>query len=48
MMTVRAIREWLDTLSLDEGVAIDDGGLALVVVGDEETFLEVGGLPDEQ
>ena len=46
-MEVREIKEWLDTLSDDDVVGIDDGGLCLQVVGDPEPYLEVGGMPDE-
>lgn len=37
--------EWLNTLDDDDDVGISDGGLSLVVVGDEGCYLEVGGVP---
>lgn len=51
MMSVRQIKDWINTVDDHKGVAIDDGGLALVVVDDDgeadpdEGYLEVGGLP---
>ena len=45
-MTVGEVREWLDTLSDDDEVGIDDGGLSLRVVGGEDFYLEIGGLPE--
>lgn len=47
-MTVKEIREWLNSLAADELVAVDDGGLTLVVVGDERVYCEVGGIPEEE
>lgn len=44
-MTVREIQEWLKTLKPTDRVGVDDGGLCLCVVGDEEPYLEIGGLP---
>ena len=46
-MTVQEIREWLDTLSDEDEVGVDDTGLTLRVVGDLDSYCEVGGLPEE-
>ncbi len=46
-MKVSEVREWLRTLCLaDEEVGIDGGGLCLRIVGDEDFYLEVGGIPE--
>jgi len=42
---VSELRRWLETIPNDEEVGIDDDGLSLQVVGDSQTYLEVGGLP---
>ena len=42
---VRDLRAWLNGLDGDASVGIDDGGLALQVLGDEENYYEVGGIP---
>lgn len=44
---VGEVRMWLQGLSDEDLIAVDDGGLALVVVG-RESYIEVGGIPDEQ
>ncbi len=46
-MIVREIKEWLNTLSEAAEVGVDDGGLCLRVVDDEENYCEIGGLPEE-
>ena len=46
-MLVSEIREWLDSLKDDDQVFIDDGGLALMVVGITEPYLEVGGYSED-
>ncbi len=38
---------WVSSLRDEDSVAVDDGGLALVVVGEESVYLEVGGIPEE-
>jgi hypothetical protein len=48
MMTVREVAAWLDSLDGEQHVAVDEGGLTLVVVEDPDVYLEVGGLPDEE
>jgi len=47
-MTVREIKEWLNTLQDDDLVGIDDGGLCLEVAEDPGTYCEIGGLPEEE
>jgi len=48
-MRVEDLRNWLDKLcrSLDKNaeVGVDEGGLTLRVVGNNEVYCEVGGLP---
>jgi hypothetical protein len=44
MITVKALKEWLATLSDDSEVGIDEGGLELVS-DDQVGRLEVGGFP---
>ena len=53
MMTVREVTEWLNGISDDNYVAVDDGGLKLVEVesrdaisGEYHNYIEVGGDPD--
>lgn len=42
------VKNWLNTLDWNANIAIDEGGLALVVVGKEtEEYLEIGGIPEE-
>lgn len=46
MITVKELKEWLNTLPDEESVGIDDGGLILIAeLGD--AYLEVGGMPDD-
>jgi hypothetical protein len=47
-MPAREIMEWLETLPEDAEVGVDEGGLCLQVVGNEETSLEIGGLPEDE
>lgn len=47
-MSVEEIREWLDTLNENDLVGVDDGGLALRVVGDDESYCEIGGMPEDE
>jgi hypothetical protein len=45
MMRAMEVEEWLESLNPDDPVAIDDGGLKLVVIGrEDEAYLEVGGI----
>ena len=46
-ISVSELREWLKGRDEGDEVAVDDGGLALVIVGDEEACIEVGGIPEE-
>jgi hypothetical protein len=43
-MEAKEIKEWLATVADDKTIAIDEGGLTLVVKG-ERSFCEVGGIP---
>ena len=45
MMNAGQVREWLAGLNDDTDVAIDDGGLILVLVDNPDVYLEVGGVP---
>lgn len=45
--SIRDLREWLKGRSGDEEIAVDEGGLTLVIVGEEEDYLEVGGVPED-
>jgi len=46
MMRAKQVQEWVALLNPDDAVAIDEGGLTLVVVGrEDEAYLEVGGIP---
>jgi hypothetical protein len=46
MMRAKEVQEWVASFDSDDAVAIDDGGLTLVVVGrEDEAHLEVGGIP---
>lgn len=47
-MSVLEVKSWLDTLPKWAEVAVDDGGLSLVVVGHENVYLEVGGVPEDE
>jgi hypothetical protein len=51
MMAVAEVREWLETLAGDSGVAVDEGGLMLVEVNAQgeqiDNYLEVGSVPED-
>ena len=47
MMTVREVTDWLNTMSDLNHVAIDDGGLSLVMVEDPAIYIEIGGIPED-
>ncbi len=47
MMRVYELREWLQSLDYRDNVAIDEGGLSLVLVGEPEVYIEIGGEPEE-
>lgn len=44
-MTAKKVKEWLATIDDEKMVAIDEGGLTLVVKG-ERSYLEIGGIPE--
>ena len=44
-MNKTEVQGWLEQLPHNARIAIDDGGLCLVVVGDETDYCEVGGVP---
>jgi hypothetical protein len=50
MMAIAEVSRWLATLPANGDIAIDDGGLSLVLVAPPDDtdppYLEVGGLPD--
>lgn len=48
MVGVPELQAWLATLPADGFVAVDGGGLALVLVEDPDTYYEVGGIPDPE
>ena len=41
------IIDWLQSLEGDPLIGVDDGGLALQVVGEQELYYEIGGLPED-
>lgn len=43
-MEAKEIKEWLATVADDKMIAIDEGGLTLMVKG-ERSYIEVGGIP---
>jgi hypothetical protein len=43
-MLAKEIKEWIATIDDDKAIAVDEGGLNLVVKG-ERSFCEVGGIP---
>jgi hypothetical protein len=47
MMSKAEIQAWLETLPDDAEIAIDDGGITLVVLG-HRAYCEVGGIPDDE
>lgn len=49
MISKKELMRWLATIPEDADVSIDDGGLNLVVIGEtEDTYLEVGGIPEKE
>ena len=51
MMEISEVRAWLDTLNPDGYLAIDEGGLTLVVLDSDQRqtdyYCEVGGTPED-
>ncbi len=50
--TVKELREWLEDVDESRRVAVDDGGLTLVLIdkdADREDwdYFEIGGIPEE-
>jgi hypothetical protein len=49
MTSVEEVKEWLELLDDTNGVAIDDGGLRIVELDQNEKetgkFIEIGGIP---
>jgi len=43
-MLVSEVKEWLNTLEDNEGVGIDDGGIALCSTDRPDAYLELGGI----
>lgn len=51
MMSVKEIMEWLESMTDDVQVGIDDGGLCLRTVEEnpvDAAWLEIGGIPGEE
>lgn len=48
MMDRETIQEWLESLEPGTPVAIDEGGLSLIVAGNPRVYLEVGGEPEPE
>ena len=47
--TKAELTNWLATFKDEDLIAIDEGGLALVLVGQEnEAYLEIGGIPEDE
>ena len=44
-ITKQELQDWLATLPEGAEVAVDEGGLTLVEVG-QDAYVEVGGIPD--
>ncbi len=51
MISINELQKWLSTLSPDNYLAIDDGGLTLLEITADDAatsaFLEIGGVPEE-
>lgn len=47
MMSVGEVLDWLEDKDYHHSLAIDEGGLTLVVV-DTGEYLELGGVPEEE
>lgn len=46
-MTVKDVIKWLKTLSADDAIYVDEGGLTLMSENDPDAYLEVGGFQEE-
>jgi|WetSurMetagenome_2_1015567.scaffolds.fasta_scaffold194501_3 hypothetical protein len=43
----QVLRRWIESISDNQEIAIDDGGLTLIVVDNPKIYLEVGGIPED-
>jgi hypothetical protein len=47
--TKAELTDWLASFDDEDQIAIDNGGLALVLVGQEnEAYFEIGGIPNDE
>lgn len=46
-ITAKELRKWLVTFADDDLVAIDEGGLEILLVRNQNIYLEIGGIPEE-
>lgn len=46
-MSVKEVIRWLSTLSPSDAVGIDEGGLALRSLDDQNVYMEVGGISED-
>lgn len=47
MIAVKDLKKWLATLSPEDSVGIDDGGLTLRSLNEPDVYYEVGGMVNE-
>jgi hypothetical protein len=47
-VTIKELREWLDTFEDENMVGVEEGGLTLEVVGLPQAYFEIGGIPEEE
>lgn len=47
-MPITELLAWLRSLPPDAEVGVDEGGLCLRVVDNEDQYCEIGGLPDDR
>jgi hypothetical protein len=47
-MSIRRIKQWPNTIEKHPLVGVSEGGLGLQEVGNEDVYIEIGGLPDEE
>jgi hypothetical protein len=47
-ISVKDLKQWLDSIPNSTQIGVDDGGLTLQVVGNPDVYLEVGGISDEK
>lgn len=48
MMKAAEVKSWLESIPGDADVAVDEGGLMLVLVSDPSIYIEVGGEPEDE